>query len=339
MSTYNVTHGTPQARQTVRRGPARPGGMLWLVWRQHRAAFRTLIAVTVVAVAAVTYGRGQMMDYLTAQGWPHPRSGWQSGIGPHADHMFQFGTYLGYLPLLIGVFVGAPLLAGDLETGTARLVTAQSVSRTRWLTAKLGLTGAVLTALTAALSAVLGWWWAPVKGRVEELSWGSSAFFDTTGIVPVAFTLLAFSVGAAVGLVLRRTLVSMVVTFGIVAAVLAVWDRFRLNLGHVLTATTNQGVAPDAPQPKLPAAAVQMGQGTSFRTSSGQRLDWTTCLSRTEGPAHTSCLEAKHVVGYATDYLPISQMPTMQWLGAGILLALSAALTVFVFLWGRKQPM
>ncbi|MFB8777714.1 hypothetical protein [Streptomyces broussonetiae] len=37
------------------------------------------------------------------------------------------------------------------------------------------------------------------------------------------------------------------------------------------------------------------------------------------------------------DYLPISQMTGMQWLGAGILLALTAVLTAGLFAWGRRR--
>ena len=52
------------------------------------------------------------------------------------------------LPALIGLFWGAPLIARELEAGTHRLVWNQSITRTRWLAVKLGLTG--LAAMVAA---------------------------------------------------------------------------------------------------------------------------------------------------------------------------------------------
>jgi hypothetical protein len=42
-------------------------------------------------------------------------------------------------------------------------------------------------------------------------------------------------------------------------------------------------------------------------------------------------------VGWSVDYLPMSQMSGMQWLGASILFALTAAVSAFLFIWGRKR--
>ncbi|MFC9916195.1 ABC transporter permease [Streptomyces sp. NPDC127197] len=322
------------ATHRVKHGPAPLSGLAWLVWRQHRAAFWTLIALTVIAVAYMVHQRGQMMDYLNQQGWPHLKSGWDAEFEGYSDQMWTFGEYLGYAPLLIGVFVGAPLLAGDLETGTAKLVTAQSVSRARWIAAKLGLTALVVVAVTGVLSAVFGWWWAPVKGRSAGLTW-SGIFFSTTGIVPVALALLACGMGAAAGMLLRRTLVSMVVTFGAFMAVRVIWDWWRRGLGQAVTVTSDQGVGPGAVAPELPAGAVEVGH-MDFVTRAGERLDWTTCLGLKE-EERFACLESKHVVGFAMDYVPMQQMAGLQWLAGGVVLALTAALTAFVLFWGRRQ--
>ncbi|MEU5716515.1 ABC transporter permease subunit [Streptomyces sp. NPDC020403] len=329
--------GRPRNRRGSRPAGLRLRGPAWLVRRQHRAAFWTLIALTLLAVTVMVLLRGQMMDYLTTQdptarkaGSPPP------GFEPYADRIFAAGSYLGYVPVLVGVLLGAPLIAGDLESGTAALVTSQSVSRRRWITMKLALPAALVALSTAVLSGVLSWWWSPVKGLSAGLTWTS--FFSVTGPVPVAYALLTFTVGAAAGLLLRRTLVSMVVTLGVVVAISLVWDRFWRNLGHVLTISTGKGVGPGAVRPELPAQAEQQGQGTYFLTSSGDRLGWTTCLDRAENlQAHTACLESKHVIGWSLDYLPVSQMQTMQWLGAGIMLALTAAVAAFVIARGHKR--
>lgn len=53
--------------------------------------------------------------------------------------------------------------------------------------------------------------------------------------------------------------------------------------------------------------------------------------------ARDTCIQSADIVGWAVDYLPMSQMTGMQWLGASILCALTAAITAFVFLWGRKR--
>ncbi|MEU4967149.1 ABC transporter permease subunit [Streptomyces smyrnaeus] len=337
---HSVSAWRPRDGRGSRQVGPRLGGTSWLVWRQHRAAYWTLIAVTLLGVAVMVCLRGQMMDQLNALDSPPKKS---DSLPPdfekHTSRLFGFGSYLGYLPILVGVFLGAPLIAGDLESGTAKLVTSQSVSRLRWLTTKLAMTAGLIALSTAVLGAVFNWWWSPLRGRSDTLEWTSSVFFDGTGIMPVAYALLTFTVGVAVGMVLRRTLVSMVVTLGIVGAIGLVWDRFRLDLGSVLSVSTHNGVGPGAAPPKLPDQAVQQGQGAYFLTSSGDKLDWTTCVAQSEHTkAHTACLESKHVIGWSIDYLPVSQMHTMQWLGAGIMLAVTAAVVVaFIIPWGRKR--
>lgn len=338
-----MTTLTRDPARTAPAGPARSGwgphlgGTAWLVWRQHRAALWTLIAVTVLGVLAMLYLRGQMMDFLGTQ---EPTSRKSGGLPPefetHADRLLGIGSYLSYIPVLAGVFLGAPLIAGDLETGTAKLVTSQSVSRLRWLIAKLAVPAVLLALSTGVLTSVLAWWWNPVKGFSSGLIWTS--FFSVTGVTPIAYALLTFTVGVAVGLLLRRTLVSMVVTLGIVVAIDFVWDEFWRSLGIIMSISTTKGVGPGAVRPELPTQAEQQGQGTYFLTSSGDRLDWTTCLDQMENDgAHTACLESKHVIGWSIDYLPVSQMQTMQWLGAAIMLTLTAALITFITLWGRKR--
>ena len=337
---------TTLTRDPARTAPAGPrrsgwvprlGGPAWLVWRQHRAAFWTLVAATLLGALVMVYLRGQMMDYLASQDASSRKSG---GLPPefevYADRLFSVGSYLGYIPVLAGVFLGAPLIAGDLESGTAKLVTSQSVSRLRWLTMKLALPAAMLALSTAVLTAVFTWWWSPVKGLSDGLSWTS--FFSVTGVTPVAYALLTFTVGVAVGLLLRRTLVSMVVTLGIVVALGFVWDQVWRSLGNVMSVSTDQGVGPDAVPPELPAQAEQQGQGTYFLTDAGDRLDWTTCLDQMENAgAHTACLESEHVIGWSVDYLPVSQMHSMQWLGAGLMFAVTAVVVTFVILRGRKR--
>ncbi|MEU6677424.1 transmembrane transport protein [Streptomyces sp. NPDC046925] len=331
--------GNPQNGRGSRQAGPRLSGLAWLVWRQHRAAFWTIIAGTVLGVIGMIVLRGQMTDYLSILEPTQKKPGsMPPDFEKYGDLMTDIGGYLSYFPILAGVLLGAPFLAGDLETGTAKLVTSQSVSRLRWLTMKLAMPAALVALSTGVLGAVFHWWWSPVKGLVTQAEWSSGSIFDVTGLMPVAYALLTFTLGVAVGLLLRRTLVSMVVTLGIVVAIGFVWGELRSSLGHVMTVSTDQGVGPGARLPELPDLAIQQGQGTYFLTGSGDRLDWTTCLDKIDDDkAHTACLESKNVVGRSMDYLPFEQMATMQWLGAGIMLAVTAAVVAFIVVWGRKR--
>ncbi|MEH0420354.1 ABC transporter [Streptomyces sp. B21-083] len=338
-TTSDGKNGTMNATReaTTREATRRPrlSGMTWLVWRQHRAAFWTILAAAALSVAWMVYQRGQLVDFLDGYGYPGKDLSDADGAFQQYDDAFSSVAFgLQAIPVLLGVFLGAPLLAGDLENGTAKLVAAQSMSRTRWLATKLALTGLVVLVSTVALSAVFGWWWSPVKSEVTVLDWTSTDAFNNTGPVPFALTLLSVFGGVAIGAVLRRTLMAMVVTFGFSVLVQLVWGHFLMSLGNVITVTSNKGVVAEDAFPSLPKGAYQLDE--SYLTGGGDLLGWGTCNEATD-QARELCMKKADVVGWSVDYLPMSQMNGMQWFGASILFALTAGVVAFLFLWGRKR--
>ncbi|WP_330172099.1 ABC transporter permease [Streptomyces sp. NBC_01498] len=332
-----TTDGTLNTTTTKAGRRPRLSGMTWLVWRQHRAGFWTILAATALFAAWIVYQRGELVDFLDTYGYPGRSLDEAGGALTRYNDAFTFVSMgLQAIPVLLGVFLGAPLIAGDLENGTAKLVAAQSTSRTRWLATKLALTGLVVVVSTGVLSALFGWWWNPVKTEGATLmEWTSSDAFNTTGPVPVALTLLSVFGGVAIGVVLRRTLTAMVVTFGFAVILQLVWGYFMLSLGNVVTDTTNKGVMGESTSPSLPRGAYEIDQ--SFVTGSGDLLGWGTCTESETDAAQQVCLDKADVVGWSTQYLPISQMNTMQWFGASILFALTAGVVAFLFVQGRKR--
>ncbi|MFC9132032.1 ABC transporter [Streptomyces sp. NPDC057099] len=334
MSTMTSAAGTSpdSARTAAGHGRGlRLSGMNWLVWRQHRAAYWTLLAAGAVTVAVIVYQRQLMITYLEGYGYPDLRSGWEDKFNQRP--LDAVSRLLGLLPIVIGVFIGGPLLAGDLETGTAKLVNAQSASRVRWLATKLGVTTLVVVVCTAAISAAFTWWWSPVKSSPYVMDWVDSSGFDSSGPVPVALTLLTVVTGVAIGMLLRRTLLSMVVTLGFAVALQLAWSYVRVSLGNIVTVTSRNGVQGDT-RPEVPDGAYIVDE--SYLTASGDLIGWGSCAGPTES-ARNACLDKEQVVGWSIDYLPISQMSSMQWFGASILLVLTAGIAAFILLWGRKR--
>jgi ABC-type transport system involved in multi-copper enzyme maturation permease subunit len=72
-----------------------------------------------------------------------------------ATNLDKFSTAYGSLvlvsvlflvvPLLLGLFWGAPVIAREVEQGTHRMIWTQGVSRRHWALTKAGLLGAVTT--------------------------------------------------------------------------------------------------------------------------------------------------------------------------------------------------
>ncbi|MFE3168227.1 ABC transporter [Streptomyces sp. NPDC059224] len=313
---------------------SRLSGMTWLTWRQHRAAYWTYLAVTALITAWIAHQRAGLMDHLTALGWPDSSPDkWTVGIEPYVQRTLKVGLALLPLPVILGVFLGAPLLAGDLESGTAKLVMSQSPRPSRWLTAKLGLTVLVVVVCTTVLSLACGRWWTPLMEQDGSMGWDVTVF-SNTGPVPVALTVFSVVGGVAIGMVLRRTLFSMVATFFFTVAVELFWSMNRLNLANPVRIANHSGV--NGSLPPVPPGGLTVDSG-SYITSSGKALPMHTCLHEPSAKAVDICLQKKDVVGKSVDYLPLSQLSSTQWLDTLFLFALAGVVTAFIFLWGRKR--
>ena len=112
--------------------------MIWVSWRQFRTpAAVALGALTIVAIVCVVTGPHLIHLYDTTVATCRARGDCSTATEEFLGHDSSLRTWLGVLavvvPGIIGMFWGAPLVAGELEAGTHRLAWTQSVSRTRWL--------------------------------------------------------------------------------------------------------------------------------------------------------------------------------------------------------------
>jgi len=155
-------------------------------------------------------------------------------------------------PAVIGLFWGAPLIARELETGTAALAWNQSVTRTRWLAVKLAIGALAAMALTEALSLMQTWWEAPISQAVADGSGAgvaqsrfSQLNFATHGVTPLGYAAFAFALGVTAGALIRRTVPAMAVTLAVFAALqvaMPLWVRPNLAPpDHVAIPVTSQG--------------------------------------------------------------------------------------------------
>jgi len=152
---------------------------------------------------------------------PLDGTGCQSQLSAFQQQYQTFGDqlphYLMLLPAVIGVFVGAPLVARELESGTFRFAWTQARSRVQWIITKLVFLAVVLTMLTLAFSALFTWWYGPfdaITGRMAP-----NGAYAISGIVFAARALFGFTLGAFLGLLIRRTVPAMAATAVVWAAV------------------------------------------------------------------------------------------------------------------------
>ena len=213
--------------------------MIWLTWRQFRGQAAVGIAALVVAALAAITSRARLDGLYAASGIARcaargdcaaKASGFLNQVnGNLLNHLpLLLGTALVAVPALVGMFWGAPIIGSELEAGTYRLAWSQSVTRSRWLTVKLGLIGLAGLTTVAAFSLLVTW----AAGPIDQVSMGRilPATFSERGIVPIGYAALGVALAVAAGMVIRRPIPAMGLTVAALTAaeVAARWVRPHL---------------------------------------------------------------------------------------------------------------
>jgi hypothetical protein len=149
-----------------------------------------------------------------------------------------------YMPMLIGVFIGVPLLSREHEQRTLLLAWSQDVSPARWLWAKLSLLGLFVVVVTAAVAGASD----RLEHALANVSKGSMFQYGTflnTGMLPLAISICWFAIGVALGAAMKRTLPAVFgVAVGFIGLMLLVRWRFP-TLVKPLSAYLQLGAADD----------------------------------------------------------------------------------------------
>jgi hypothetical protein len=195
--------------------------MIWVSWRQHRSeALGCLAVLAGLAIYAILVGTS-MRTAFSSDGLTGCLASSRGAVGcPNAVMTFtnEFGSEVNIafwsvaliVPGLIGVLVGAPLIARELEYGTWRLAWSQSVPRARWLAVKLALVTVGLVIVGAAMTAVITWYRAPMDRLTGHFQHN---IYDFEGLVPTAYILCAFGFAVLAGLLIRRSIPAMIAAF------------------------------------------------------------------------------------------------------------------------------
>jgi ABC-2 family transporter protein len=317
--------------------------MGWVTWRQHRA---TLAAVAVflgaLAIAVWLAGLKLHHAYAAALAACHPAS---SLACPSAVNAFDAtndflanGFILQAVPVLIGAFAGAPVLAREMETGTFRFAWTQGFGRWRWALAKLVPLAVVLAAAAGAFSVLLNWYFQPyLAAGNQDLSLTEQTpffpgIFDLRGIGFAAWTLVAFAIGALAGMLIRRVVPAIVATIVAYAALAFAVGGWLRHTYLTPLATSN---------PNVPGSAWVVSQWWTlngrfaFAGWPPDSLFMRYCPAGPAGPVGpggkpkaASLAQCLTPHGYTqwTSYQPASRFWNFQWIEGGWLLALSVLL-------------
>jgi hypothetical protein len=324
--------------------------MAWVTWRQHRVALGS-VAALLGALAAYMWIVGLQLHhtYAAATGC-HPAS--SAGC---ADLVAKFnnvgsllanGLILQAVPALIGAFVGAPVLARELETGTFRYAWTMGFGRWRWALAKLVALAVVVAAAAGALSALLSWYYQPYFATrnqtvsLHEWSPFVPSLFDLRGLAFAGWALAAFAIACLAGTLTRRVVPAIVVTLGAYTALALATGAFLRQ--HYLTPVATTKLS-------LPGSAWILSQwGTkggkvAFAGTQPSNV-FQLCPPSVIGPGkgQPGSLSVAHCIvqhGYTlwTTYQPASRFWPFQYIEGGWLFAMSVLLITVTVLLVRRR--
>jgi hypothetical protein len=346
--------------------------LIWLAWRQFRLQVATA-AVIVAGFGVLVAVAGPQLAH-----WYNTSPVGSCYGGPHVCHAkatdFLNALYNGQYwllellgitiillaPAVVGIFWGAPLLAGEFEAGTYYLAWTQSITRPRWLLVKLTLTGLAAMSATEALSLMQAWWTTPISLAVARGGSGSPMamnqfnplVFATQGITPLGYAAFAFALGVTVGVLVRRSVRAMALTlaiFAVLQVAMPLWVRPHLIAPAHTTTTVSSWSS---------VGLTLFRDGGFFLTVDGfnEPEAW---LVKTTGPVDTAgeplttfpadcrpgvqaafgpgdeiamqkCLDA-HGVRIAVTYQPAERYWAFQWIETAIYLGLALALLGYCF--------
>lgn len=330
--------------------------MSWLVWRQYRAStaitgvliglFAVLLVITGLAMARQFHADFGACLAANSCRFPIDVSLGSGLIGAIVEFSLA-------VPAILGMFLGAPAVAREVETGTAHFAWTQAVTRRHWLTVKTGWLLLSAVAWGGAVGALVTWWSGP--RNTVALNQFSPGTFDVQGIMPAAYSLFAMALGIAAGTLIRRVLPALGVTLGVFFAVRLMimgWVR-----QHYLTPITSvfkisdnvvappkgaiwvlgQGFrGPNGPL-TLPAGQVQI-VGDGFPVAD---IPAACNTYVTQGGSHVSaklfpCLTSHGYSQYMT-YQPAARYWPFQFIEAGIFAVLAAALIAVAFAVNKRR--
>jgi hypothetical protein len=310
--------------------------MAWVTWRQHRFALAGVV-VLLGGLAVYLWLTGlQIHHAYAAAANCHPASSAACGslvgffLSSYTGTSQSIVALLQVVPPLIGAFVGAPVLARELETGTFRYAWTLGFGRWRWTLAELVPLAIAVAAVAGAFSVLFSWYYQPFFANqfhppVVPLA---TTVFDLRGVAFAAWTLAAFAIGALAGMLIRRVVPAIAATLAAYAGLAFVVGWFLRQ--HYLTPLTVRNVSPDSSAWIISQWWTKGGQPVSQSTLANVLQQGAPQLAGGKGGIPQSATVNQYLIqhGYTlwTTYQPGSRFWPFQWIEGGWLLALSVLL-------------
>ncbi len=299
--------------------------LVWVTWQQHRAGL--------VTMAALLGG----LSLILAFGHRSNYGGPGTMIPPD-----RFPALLAALiPALAGMLAGAPLLARELAHRSSGPGATTARGQTRLVSAKLVVLAITLTVPALAVGMLFLQWLTPdvIEGTAARLSPG---LFAECGIVPAAWTLSSFALGALAGAAARRRAVAMTAagaSCAVFALLVAGWLPAHLfSIGPAVVTAGNGYISPPPNSYQVDTGLIQPSGPWLSGTASNDLMVQKNMASPPDGADR---FLASHHYRYWTTYQPVSRFWIFQSVAGAFLLLLSmilGAATIWLVRRRLKRP-
>ena len=230
--------------------------------------------------------------------------------GAYNDLFYDPDTLITLASFAISLFAGGPLIARELESGTAQLAWTQSVTPARWLTAKLAVPAAFVVVGTGLLTLLYRQLWS-AHSNLLIAGIGPRSLYFSLGPATVAAPLLGLALGVLIGLAVRRTLPALAFSGFAYFLIYAFRGNHWPFQGRYQT-------------PELNSTSHAI-------TSTGAGISDPGCYT------NKTCLAKHDIVRFTREYLPSPDYWPRQLLETGILLALTAVAVALAFAVLRRR--
>ncbi|MEV0977061.1 ABC transporter permease [Streptomyces sp. NPDC049915] len=310
-----------------------PRHLHWLL-RLHRPALLTWAALVLATAAALLWLYGPATD-AAAAAWRQWNACDTESCAYDQPAILRYKTLYTYttiavtaVPFVVAAWSGAALVGRELESGTARLTWTQGLTPTRWLTGRLALPAALITAGTTLLVILHRLAWTAAEGRIDTAeAWYDNTTLHANGPTTIAFALAGLAAGALAGLLWQRTLPALMLGMALTLVVRTIADQAMPHLWPTATRTT------DLRNADLLGDVLYVDEG--LVTSTGRHMADPTCGS-TAYPDCRALYEKLDAVGHFHIYHPASHYWPLQLTTTALALALTALLTAGAYMTLRR---
>jgi hypothetical protein len=303
-----------------------------LIWRLHRTqvyfAGGALVALSILLIVTGTTMAHDYRAFLANCGATRTCSTGGGQLFSGDGAILDLVNFTIVVPLLFGLFWGAPLLAKEFEDGTHNLAWTQGTTRRHWLSTNVMWALLAAALWGATMTALVSWWRSPENALDTRFS----TAFDIQGIAPVAYSLFAVALGIAVGSVFRRVLPAIATTLGIFVALrVAIGVYLRPHLMHPISQLAGLTGQRGAPKGSWILSSVLDGPGGHTYANVAKSDFPAVCESTLKGDGQLAHCLSSHGFRQLTTYQPANRFWAFQGIESAIFIVLAALLVGFAY--------